>query len=340
MNYLPQILFSFGAIGFVNSLIVSIYFLISNSYNKLSNRLFGLFLFVLSFRVLKSIFYAFSTEDSVWPINLGPTFFFLIGPLLFSYIVSTLKSESFWVKKWKLHILFWVLLVFAFMIFVPFKENVRLNKEIILPIINIQWLIYILLSTLIILYTKPSKNKSTPYKWLIIFISINLIIWASFALINFDYFISGSIIFSIFFYSVFIFFLFNNKLANIIFIKSKVKKTTPQSIESNHLIEEIDKIMSAEKLYTNPNLKMVDVAEKLELTSHELSKLLNNNLNKSFTDFVNERRVEEAKLLIEHENKYTIEAIGNLSGFNSKSAFYKAFKRFTNTTPAQYKAQL
>ncbi|TPN86840.1 helix-turn-helix domain-containing protein [Aquimarina algicola] len=337
MNYLPQILFSLGAIGFINSLIVSLYFLISKSYNKQSNRLFGLFLFVLSFRVLKSIFYAFSTADSIWYINTGPSFFFLIGPLLFSYLISVSKPKSFWAKNWKYHIVFWCLLVIALMIFVPFKENVQLNKEIILPIINVQLLIYIILSGLMVLY--PKKNL-IQYKWFITFISVNLIIWASFALIDFDYFISGSIIFSVFFYTLFLFFLFNKKIMDKIFIKNKIKKTVSQSIEFNKIRKQLDGLMQTEKLYTNTSLKIVDVAEKLELSVHELSKLLNDNLGRSFNDFINEHRIEEAKHLIVTENKFTIEAIGQKSGFNSKSAFYKAFKNHTGTTPAKYKASL
>ena len=336
MNYLPQILFSFGAIGFINSLIISIYFLINKSYNNLSNRLFGLFLFVLSFRVLKSIFYAFSTADSVWYINIGPSFFFLIGPLLFSYLISASKPKSFWLKNWKYHISFWCLLVIGLIIIVPFKENVQLNKEIILPIINIQWLIYIILSGLIFLHPKSNLIQ---YKWNAVFISVNLIIWASFALIDFDYFISGSIIFSVLFYIVFSFFLFNKRVMNKIFIKNRIKNTIPKSVYASGVAIDIDKIMSDEKLYINANLKIADVAEKVELTTHELSKFLNDSLGKSFADFINEYRIEEAKHLITTNNNYTIEAIGNLSGFNSKSAFYKAFKKHTETTPAQYKSR-
>ena len=75
----------------------------------------------------------------------------------------------------------------------------------------------------------------------------------------------------------------------------------------------------------------------MNISSHELSRLINENLNSSFTEFINEYRVEEAKQLIAINANYTIEAIGNQSGFNSKSAFYKAFKTYTGTTPAKFK---
>lgn len=73
------------------------------------------------------------------------------------------------------------------------------------------------------------------------------------------------------------------------------------------------------------------------MSSHELSKLINENLNSNFTEFINKYRIEEAKQLIVTNSNYTIEAIGNSSGFNSKSAFYKAFKAYAGTTPAKFK---
>lgn len=340
MNYLSQILFSFGVIGFINSLMVSGYFLISKSYNTRSNRFFGFFLTVLILRVLNSVFYAFSTEEPVWFLQFGPTFFLLIGPLLFNYTLSLLKPESFWIKHWKHHVLLWCFIVVVLMILVPFKENIQLNKKTILPIINFQWLIYILLSIAVVIRSIYHKGNIVHNKWFTVFTFINLIIWASFALIDFDYFISGSIIFSIFFYILFIFFLFNKKITNEIFVKNKVKRIASNSSKSNRLKEKLNKIMLTEKLYTNPNLKIADVAVKLELTSHELSKLLNDSIGKSFTDFINEYRIEEAKQLISIKTQYTIEAIGKTSGFNSKSAFYKAFKKYTRTTPSQYKKLL
>lgn len=337
MNYLTQILFFFGAIGAFNSVIVAIYLLTSNSYSKLENRIFGLFLLIVSLRVIKSLFYAFSTKESIWYLNFGPAFFLLISPLLFTYVVSIAKRESFWVKKWKIHMLCWISIVVLLMTFIPFTENVQLNKKTILPIINVQWLCYILLSGF---YVKngitKGKQLSIKHKWLLIFLTINLILWLCFALIKFDYFVIGSIVYSLFFYPTFLFFLFKKKVTSKIFEKNKVIKNAHISEESEQLIDDLKSLMITEKLYTNPDIKINTVAQKLGISSHELSKLINENLHNSFTEFINKYRIEEAKQLIGTKSHYTIEAIGNLSGFNSKSAFYKSFKIHTGTTPAKF----
>lgn len=337
MNYLSQILFFFGAIGAFNSLILGLYLSISKSYSKLEHRLFGLFLLILSLRVLKSLFYSFSTEEPIWFLQSGPSFFLLIGPLLFSYTLSIINPYSFWIKHWKPHISFWVCVVVCLMFFISFKDNREVYKTIILPIINLQWLLFILISSASI---KTNYKNSPQIKWLSILTTAILIIWTFFAFTSFDYFVGGSIIFSILFYLCFLFFLFKKKIASKIFGKTKLKKGIVHSEKSKLHIKKLNAIMANERLFANPDLKLSEVAKKLDISNHELSKLINDELDKSFTGFINAYRIEEAKQLIKNNSLYTIEAIGNQSGFNSKSAFYKAFKKETNTTPAKLKSEL
>ncbi len=337
MNYLSQILFFFGAIGAFNSLILAFYLSLSKSYAKLENRLFGLFLLILSLRVLKSLFYSFSTEEPIWFLQSGPAFFLLIGPLLFSYTLSIISPNSFWIKYWKSHIAFWVCVVVCLMFLIPFKDYVQLHKTTILPIINAQWFVYIIISIFFI-QSNYENSLRLRIKWLIIVTAAVLIIWTYFTFISFDYFVGCSIIFSTIFYLSFLFFLINKKIASKIFEKRKVIKSINISKESEKSIEQLIALMISEKPHKNPDLKLADVAQNLDISSHELSKLINENLQISFTEFINKYRVEEAKLLITTNSNFTIEAIGNISGFNSKSAFYKAFKIHTGTTPSKYES--
>ena len=105
-----------------------------------------------------------------------------------------------------------------------------------------------------------------------------------------------------------------------------------------HIINDIKN----QKLYLDPELSLDSVAEKHNISSGYLSKVINNNAEVSFTDFINHLRIEEAKKLLENTEykNYTIEAIGYESGFNSKSNFYTVFKKETNTTPTAYRKSL
>ncbi|WP_407920992.1 helix-turn-helix domain-containing protein [Flavobacterium cellulosilyticum] len=61
----------------------------------------------------------------------------------------------------------------------------------------------------------------------------------------------------------------------------------------------------------------------------------------NFLDYINLLRVEKVKkyLIKSDYSSYTIVAIGLECGFNSKSTFYTAFKKFTNVTPSEFKEQ-
>ncbi len=340
MNFTYQILFFFGAIGVFNSLFISLYFLLKKKFRNRSNILFGLFLLVFSLRVLKSLFYSFSTEKPISFLQIGSSFFLLIGPLLFSYVLSLKKENSFFVKHWRTHIVVWILVMACLQIFIPFSQNIELSKSVLLPLINIQWLVYIILSGTLIKSSIINFNKVSLFdKWLVSLIVSSLISWTSFFFIEFNYFVTGSIIFSILFYSFFLYFIFNNKSITVIFKKNKRNKITTITGEEDKLINRLNEVMLTNKLYENPKLKLSEVAKLLEISTHALSRLINEKTGISFTEFINQYRIEEAKQLIRTNSLYTIEAIGNQSGFNSKSAFYKAFKKVTGTTPAKYKAE-
>lgn len=95
------------------------------------------------------------------------------------------------------------------------------------------------------------------------------------------------------------------------------------------------------KLYLNPLLSMETITDELGISKSHLSKLINSYSNYNFSDFVNALRVEQAKKFLSNDDfsAYTIVAIGLECGFNSKSTFYSAFKKFTSKTPTIYRDQ-
>jgi ABC-type antimicrobial peptide transport system permease subunit/AraC-like DNA-binding protein len=94
--------------------------------------------------------------------------------------------------------------------------------------------------------------------------------------------------------------------------------------------------------YKDPELSLTTLAEKLGLTTHELSAIINTVLKKSFNDFVNEYRVADVARKMQDPafDHLTLQGIAYDSGFNSPSTFHRAFKQLTGKTPAAYKKQL
>ena len=116
--------------------------------------------------------------------------------------------------------------------------------------------------------------------------------------------------------------------------KKKIKSTTRSKI-----MTQIYLLMDDEELYKNPLLSRLDLANRLEINEGYLSQIINQETNKSVTQFVNEYRIEAAKNLLHNPvfNKYSIEAIGMEAGFNSKSAFYSIFKTSLSMSPGAFR---
>ena len=104
------------------------------------------------------------------------------------------------------------------------------------------------------------------------------------------------------------------------------------------LKEELLAVMENQKMYLDESLTIHSLATELNTNSKYLSQLINTEFEKSFVVFVNEYRINEAKVLLKEErNKnLTIEGVGYEAGFKSKSAFNSAFKKFTGDTPSSF----
>ena len=111
--------------------------------------------------------------------------------------------------------------------------------------------------------------------------------------------------------------------------------------ESNEALRKLKSHMETEAPYLEPSLSIYDLSRQLNLPSKELSVLINHNLNQHFFDFVNEYRIKKAMEILADASKsdLTILEILYEVGFNSKSSFNTAFKKYTKLTPTQYRKQ-
>lgn len=117
------------------------------------------------------------------------------------------------------------------------------------------------------------------------------------------------------------------------------EKVAVSSSFKNEHITSFEKFIIEDKNYLNNDVTLENVADNLGLSKSYLSRMINAELNTSYTDYINSLRVEEAKLIIQNpeSEKYTLIAIGLEVGFNSKSAFNNAFKKYSGITPSEFK---
>ena len=100
-------------------------------------------------------------------------------------------------------------------------------------------------------------------------------------------------------------------------------------------LELITGYVLANKEYKNPELTRDLISKATGISKHRISEVINIEFKKNFNDWVNDFRIKEAQSHLIH-SKLSIKEIHYEIGFNSKSAFYNAFKKRLHMTPSEY----
>ena len=237
-----------------------------------------------------------------------------------------------------------------------------INEPRIIPISKVLHAItYGVISFRLILQYRKYLTETTSlideayHRWLLVFSSY--LIYPFFVALIFTQYNGSSIVLTLF-YSGFVFFILAVFTSTL--LKPEMFHTFPhqmpipdstevknQKYESSSLQEaqkekylktllhHIDK----EKPYLEPELTLAQLSEQTNIPSHYLSQVINEKMQYNFLDFINKYRVQEAKAKLADSkfNHYTIIAIAFEAGFNSKTTFYAAFKKFADTTPSSFR---
>jgi AraC-like DNA-binding protein len=97
--------------------------------------------------------------------------------------------------------------------------------------------------------------------------------------------------------------------------------------------------MQKDRLYTEPDLNLNDLAKRLGITAAEASQAIKAGSGGNFRAYINDFRVEDVKRKLRDPGyrDVSILAISLESGFNSESSFYRIFKASTGLSPTEFR---
>jgi len=130
---------------------------------------------------------------------------------------------------------------------------------------------------------------------------------------------------------------FIKKMISTLYDKSEVAVFEGDAGVSTFLLEQkFDHIFFIELSYIKNNFNITVFANELNVNKDDLVIYINNRFGLTFDDFVNKQRVAYFVELIKNPNfkNYTIDALSKESGFVSRNAFYKPFKKFHGGNPS------
>lgn len=121
--------------------------------------------------------------------------------------------------------------------------------------------------------------------------------------------------------------------------KTGVPVTSESQLHEIQLI--LDAYLESAKPWTDPEFSLNSLSHALEIPEHHLRYFLNHFRHTNFSQFRNKLRVDHVKQLIASPDNdhLSIEGMGTLAGFSSKSSFYAVFKKETGYTPKEFKDQ-
>lgn len=340
MNAGDIILIIISGLGVIHGIFLGLFLLMYREGNPLSNKLLSFLLFVLSFRVGKSVFLEFTADIDVKIIFIGLSTIMAIGPLFYFFIRSSIEKGFRFNRQYLIHFIPTVSgLAFGFYIS-SWEEFHSLILIIVFLSYYLHFLVYLVISYRLIAKAKQNGISDDVSDFLMLMFFGLLAIWFVYVLNLLDEivpYVIGPILYSVVAY-VTSFIVFRK--GYIQKIKQTKYKTNPVSQEqADQIYKRLQSIITVDKRYKEADVSLKNLSEALHITPQILSLVINQKSEMNFNSFINGYRVEEATRLLKDEQyqHQTIAAIAFQSGFNSISSFNTAFKNKTGKTPLTYR---
>lgn len=338
------------------------------------NALLALLIFLFSVTLIEYVLY-WTGYIYYFPhvMNLSDGFPFLFGVILYFYFEKIFEGHQL-NKHDYIHLipfaLYLIYLMPRYLSEAEVKQLWMLGKPAMpslfawpVPLRNLQWLSWVkivhMLGYLLLIFKRFGiQSKSNPeitkwFNWLtglfagFIFSYTSYFVLVRFSFFNqeWDYLISFSMMFTIYFIAWFGYLqprVFSGfTLSESVALSGKYKNAELPEDVSSEIVSLLDNLMTTKFLYRESDLRLEKLANETGTSRHYLSQVINNKLGMNYFEYINSLRIAEAMILLKDSNqsKLTIIEIAYQVGFNNKVSFNAAFKKQTGLTPTEYRKQ-
>lgn len=372
MIQLPVNIFNFIIL---TSVIIGIVFglllIFTKRINQRTNRFLGFVPIIISLWNCWVLGVDFGLYSSFNSLNWIPLHYSLaLGPCIFFY-TKHITDSAFRFRKGHLVHFLPVLIEFFIALIQGYESTQKalINYETYTflytsPILQLASIISVLVYTFYALkminayhrWVKANYSDESKYKlkWLyrlITIFSILWFLWVPYSLIDylvFDYELGISDYYPLYILMALITILISIEAflkPEVILLEDKQKIRKESLIPSKEIFQQaswLKKEMEINLFYLNSELTLNSLANELDMHPNNVSRIINEGLQKSFSDFVNDYRTDAVVTKL-RDSKYdhnTLLGIAFESGFNSKTTFNRVFKKATGKTPFEFKKQL
>jgi AraC-like DNA-binding protein len=373
METSAKLLVALNLLGVAQALLLAAALLSVRRGNRIANRLLALFVIVIAIGVAGATM-ASDWFILRFPhfLKIQDPFYSLGAPLLFLYMRTLIKGRAGLGKKDLLHFLPFALCLLYLLPFYFQSGEAKLFSVgsyfdywarwsyIRSTTLIVQFVIYLsLIAWMLVSYSRKLKHETSPAEKSVLFqvrfmLATLTVLWVAgvlkFVLTTIfpvydtqtvDLLIPASL--SVFVYAMGYIGLRRPEVLtgrdDLPPSPRRYEKSTLTLERSDTYLHRLLDLMNTEKPYMDGGLTLQKLAQAVAISPHHLSQTINEQLNQNFIDFINAYRIEEAKRMLADSTKkhYSILAVSEEVGFNSKSAFNTAFKKHANMTPSEFR---
>ena len=347
--------------------ILLVLLLMTRDNNKNANRMLALFIVIITLDCLEPIIFKKGESGSLFKIweFLWGGLVFLHGPLLFLYVKKMTTGSLIFLKAdlkhYSLPLLYYSILLTTFII--PWTDRaMEVGTIVMYELFFLHLMVYSAASLRRIknyqapIHQADSMSNQIDLRWLKMLLVTTLCLYitsfvtAQLQIIDPDLetkpwhltiqFLLVFIMYAISYKSITqpqIFFPATQNTTNGV-SKEKYRSSSLDLESAQRIQEKLSIYMNEKKPYLDPNLSLEILSKQIGESRYHVSQVINDRFKLKFSDYVNNYRVEEFKLLMlkPGRRKPTVEALAHLSGFNSKTSFHTVFKKITGKTPSKF----
>ncbi len=361
-------------LGLLQAVILSSILFFSKRNNPIKQYFLAWIILIFAYNSFEMLMFTLGKANNFFFIDnyIPLVHIYCIGPLLFLYVVSnTIGTDALSQTKWvyfipaliclAVNLVFFLLITFNIIdeihrpqFFMIYRNTINVERNLMIVVFG--WFLFKSYQILrqwqseAILGEDTKEENSIIHRWLTLLLHVflgTLIIWS--------FTIYGSVLLHqenntqfylplecwLSFVMYWIAFMGFHNISIIRIDKQKTNQSILDVLDDKQVseaIEQLRRVMEQEKCYLNPTLNLTKVSELTGLTPKVISAICNQVLNKGFGEYINEYRIEEAKVrLADPQHKHlTILSIAYDVGFNSLPTFQRAFKQITGMTPTMF----
>ena len=349
-------------LGALQALFFGIYLYFSPNDNKLQKRSLAFFILILSYNGFETLNWSSELFKFMYLFNLFPfVLIFGLGASFYLYVRSFRTTVPVR-NAWRYYIFVWAAFTIRSSLLVIWILHVNGKQAVLDPFLLDAWYGTILEPLSVIVFTvfyvmalreyrllvrMPEEEKMVT-RWLKLLLTVMgvfALLWI--CTVGLPFFMNiGAEKYYVIEISLVVFIYWigytSYHRTRVIYV-TRQKKTQSYfdnlpAAEVDSCIRALQQAMEKDKLYLDPELTTASLAAHIGVNPKTLSAVLNQGLQKGFSEYVNTWRVEAVKQMIldPANRKMTITGIAYDCGFNSQPTFQRAFKAVTGQTPRDF----